>query len=123
MNKKEHQIWQEIKYDEYSLNGHIFSFEKQLKFQGKIVLSYIVHDSIDTYETFKKLNISNDYNKKKENIIEFSSNYDNKNHELWNNKNLYREDYLDASYYEYLLFIEDGKYIITYDENNIKLWT
>ena len=123
MNKKEHKIWQEIKYDEYSLNGHIFSFEKQLKFQGKIVLSYIVHDSIDTYETFKKLNISNDYNKKKENIIEFSSNYDNKNHELWNNKNLYREDYLDASYYEYLLFIEDGKYIITYDENNIKLWT
>ena len=30
MNKKEHKIWQEIKYDEYLSHGHIFSFEKQL---------------------------------------------------------------------------------------------
>jgi hypothetical protein len=124
MNKKEHKIWQEIKYDQYSLNGHIFSFEKQLKFQGKIVLDYVVHDSIDTYETFKKLDINNNYNKEKEIIIEFLPTYDNKNHELWNNPNLYEDDkYLEATYYEILLVKEDGKYIIPYDENNIKLWT
>ena len=124
MNKKEHKIWQEIKYDKYLSHGHIFSFEKQLKQQGKIVLSYIVHESDETYETFKKLNIINDYNKKKEKIIEFSSNYDNKNHELWNNPSLYKDDeYLEATYYEILLVKEDGKYIIPYDENNIKLWT
>ena len=128
MNKKENKIWQEIKYDEYLSHGHIFSFEKQLKFQGKIVLDYIVHESEETYKTFYELNINNNYNKEKENIIESSTiynnkNYDNENHQLWNNKNLYREDYLDATYYEYLLFKEDGIYIIPYDENNIKLWT
>ena len=128
MNKKEHKIWKEIKYDEYLCHGHIFSFEKQLKFQGKMVLDYIVHESEETYKTFYELNINNNYNKEKETIIESSTiydnkNYDNENHQLWNNKNLYREDYLDASYYEYLLFKEDGIYIIPYDENNIKLWT
>jgi hypothetical protein len=128
MSKKVHKIWQEIKYDEYLSHGHIFSFEKQLKFQGKIVLDYIVHESEETYKTFYELNINNNYNKEKETIIESSTiydnkNYDNENHQLWNNKNLYREDYLDASYYEYLLFKEDGIYIIPYDENNIKLWT
>lgn len=42
MNKKEHQIWQDFKYDEYLMNKHIFSYEKQLRFQGKIVLDYII---------------------------------------------------------------------------------
>lgn len=35
MNKKEYPIWKEIKYDEYLIEGHIFSYEKQLKHQGK----------------------------------------------------------------------------------------
>lgn len=124
MSKKEHKIWQEIKYDEYLCHGHIFSFEKQFKFQGKIVLDYVVHESEETYKTFYELNINNNYNKKKENIIEFSLTYDNKNHELWNNPNLYEDDeYLEATYYEILLVKEDGKYIKPYNENDIKLWT
>ena len=123
MNEKKHKIWKEIKYDEYLSHGHIFSFEKQLKQQGKMVLDYIVHESEDTYKTFYELDINKNYNKEKEIIIESSSIYDNEKHQLWNNKNLYREDYLDASYYEFLLFKEDGVYIIPYDENNIKLWT
>lgn len=124
MNKKEHKIWQEIKYDEYLSHGHIFSFEKQLKFQGKMVLDYVVHESEETYKTFYELNINNNYNKEKENIIEFLLTYDNKNHEIWNNPSLYKDDeYLEATYYEILLVKEDGKYIIPYDENNIKLWT
>lgn len=123
MNKKEHQIWQEIKYDEYSLNGHIFSYEKQLKFQGKIVLNYVIHDSIEAYETFKQLEIENKSdNKDKEVNIEVVS-YDNKNHQFWHNKNLYDEDYLEASYGEYLMQKNEGKYIIPYDEHNIKLWS
>ena len=124
MSKKEHKIWQEIKYDEYLSHGHIFSFEKQLKQQGKMVLDYIVHESEETYKIFYELDINNNYNKKKENIIEFSLTYDNKNHELWNNPNLYEDDkYLEATYYEILLVKEDGKYIKPYNENDIKLWT
>jgi len=121
MNKKEYQIWEEIKYDEYLSHGHIFSFEKQLKFQGKIVLDYIVHESEETYKTFYELDKLNKFDNKETTIENIT--YNNENHQLWNNKNLYREDYLDASYYEYLLFKEDGIYIIPYDENNIKLWT
>lgn len=124
MSKKEHKIWQEIKYDEYLCHGHIFSFEKQLKFQGKMVLDYVVHESEETYKTFCELNFNNNYNKKKEIIIESSLTYDNKNHKLWNNSSLYKDNkYLEATYYEILLVKEDGKYIIPYDENNIKLWT
>ena len=126
MNKKEHKIWQEIKYDEYLSHGHIFSFEKQLKFQGKMVLDYVVHESEETYKTFYELDINNNYNKEKEVIIESSLTYDNKNHPIWNNPSLYKDDeYLEATYYEILLVKEDGKYIIPYDdnENNIKLWT
>ena len=123
MNEKEHKIWKEIKYDEYLSHGHIFSFEKQLKQQGKMVLDYIVHESEETYKNFYELDINNNYNKKKENIIEFSLTYDNKNHELWNNPNLYEDDkYLEATYYEILLVKEDGKYIKPYNENDIKLW-
>jgi hypothetical protein len=123
MNKKEHKIWKEIKYDDYLSHGHIFSFEKQLKFQGKIVLSYIVHESDETYETFKKLDISNNYNKKKENIIEFSSTYDNKNHNIWKYNDPYiEEDFLEASLYERDL-LEDGKCILPYQcFTNVKLW-
>jgi len=122
MNKKEYQIWKEIKYDEYLLDGHIFSFEKQLKFQGKIVLNYVVHDSDEAYKTFQELELKSKPDNKHKEIIE-SISYDNKNHQFWNNTDLYREDYLDASYYEYLLVKEDGKYIIPYDEHNIKLWS
>lgn len=123
MNKKEHQIWQEIKYDEYLSHGHIFSFEKQLKFQGKMVLDYVVHDSIDTYETFKKLDINNNYNKKKETIIESSPTYDNKNHPIWK----YDDPYLDEDYLEALLYerdlIEDGKCFIPYKNlYDTKIW-
>lgn len=124
MNKKEHKIWQEIKYDQYSLNGHIFSFEKQLKFQGKIVLDYVVHDSIDTYETFKKLDINNNYNKKKETIIKSSSIYDNKNHPIWDfyDPKLYDEDYIEACLLERDL-IEDGKCFIPYKNlYDTKIW-
>ena len=123
MSKKEHQIWQEINYDEYLIEGHIFSFEKQLKQQGKIVLSYVVHESFETYETFQKLDINNNYNKEKEIIIESSLTYDNKNHQFWHNKNFYEEDDLEASYGEYLMQKDEGKYIIPYDEHNIKLWS
>jgi hypothetical protein len=122
MNKKEYQIWKEIKYDEYLLHRHIFSFEKQLRFQGKIVLNYVVHDSDEAYKTFQELEVKNKPDNKDKEVIE-SILYDNKNHQFWNNKDLYREDYLDASYYEYLLVKEDGKYIISYDEHNIKLWS
>jgi len=123
MSKKEHKIWQEIKYDEYLSHGHIFSFEKQLKFQGKIVLDYVIHDSIDTYETFYELNINNNYNKEKANIIEFSSTYDNKNHLIWKYDDPYLdEDYLEASLYERDL-IEDGKCFIPYKNlYDIKIW-
>lgn len=124
MSKKEHKIWQEIKYDEYSLNGHIFSYEKQLKHQGKMVLDYIVHESEDTYKTFYELNINNNYNKEKETIIDFSSTYDNKNHHIWK----YDDPYLDEDYLEALLYerdlIEEGKFMLSYqDFNKIKLWT
>ncbi len=52
----------------------------------------------------KKLDINNNYNKEKEIIIESSTIYDNKNHELWNNPNLYEDnEYLEATYYEILL--------------------
>jgi len=125
MNKKEHKIWQEIKYDEYSLNGHIFSFEKQLKFQGKMVLNYVIHESEETYETFKKLDINNNYNKEKEKetIIESSTIYDNKNHHIWK----YDDPYLDEDYLEALLYerdlIEDGKCFIPYKNlYDTKIW-
>lgn len=124
MSKKEHKIWQEIKYDEYLCHGHIFSFEKQLKFQGKMILDYIVHESEETYKTFYELNINNNYNKEKETIIEFSSTYDNKNHHIWK----YDDPYLDEDYLEALLYerdlLEEGKFILHYqDFNKIKLWT
>jgi hypothetical protein len=120
MIKKEYQIWKEIKYDEYLFHKHIFSYEKQLKFQGKIVLDYIVHDSVEAYITFQELDKQN----KSDNEFTIKCiSYDNKNHQFWNNKNLYDEDYLEASYYEYLMQKEDGKYIIPYDKHNIKLWT
>ena len=70
---------------------------------------YLVQDAY--YKNFYELDINNNYNKEKEIIIESSTIYDNKNHQLWNNKNLYREDYLDAAYYEYLLFKEDENFM------------
>ena len=123
MSKKEHKIWQEIKYDEYLSKGHIFSFEKQLKFQGKMVLDYVVHESDETYETFKNLDINNNYNKQKETIIEFSLTYDNKNHPIWNFYDLYLdEDYLEASLYERDL-LEEGKCFVPYKNlYDTKIW-
>ena len=123
MYKKQHPIWLEIKYDEYLFHKHIFSFEKQLRFQGKIILDYVVHDSIEAYETFKQLDkLNKSDNKDKEIKIEVVS-YDNKNHQFWHYENFYDEEYLEASYSEYLMQKEDGIYIIPYDEHNIKLWT
>ena len=123
MSKKEYKIWQEIKYDEYLSHRHIFSFEKQLKFQGKMVLDYIVHESDETYETFKNLDINNNYNKQKETIIEFSLTYDNKNHPIWNFYDLYLdEDYLEASLYERDL-LEEGKCFVPYKNlYDTKIW-
>jgi hypothetical protein len=123
MNKKEHKIWQEIKYDDYLSHGHIFSFEKQLKQQGKMVLDYIVHESEETYKTFQKLNINNNYNKEKEIIIESSLTYDNKNHHIWK----YNDSYIDEDYLEALLYerdlLEEGKFILPYqDFTKVKLW-
>jgi len=123
MSKKEYKIWQEIKYDEYLSHRHIFSFEKQLKFQGKMVLDYIVHESDETYETFKNLDINNNYNKQKETIIEFSLTYDNKNHPIWNYDDRYLdEDYLEASLYERDL-LEEGKCFVPYKNlYDTKIW-
>ena len=122
-SSRSHKIWQEIKYDEYLSKGHIFSFEKQLKFQGKMVLDYIVHESDETYETFKNLDINNNYNKQKETIIEFSLTYDNKNHPIWNFYDLYLdEDYLEASLYERDL-LEEGKCFVPYKNlYDTKIW-
>jgi hypothetical protein len=109
MNKKEHQIWQDFKYDEYLMNKHIFSYEKQLRFQGKIVLDYIICDGFEAQETFQKLDNENK-TVKQEQVLS----YQNESHELWKNKNFYR-DFLDFS----MLYDE---YIVPVKEEDIKFW-
>lgn len=122
MNKKEHKIWKEIKHDEYLSHGHIFSFEKQLKFQGKMVLDYIVHESEDTYKTFYELDKLNKSDNKEVTIESIS--YDNKNHHIWKYNDPYiEEDFLEASLYERYL-LENGKCILPYQcFTNVKLWS
>ena len=88
-----------------------------------MVLDYIVHESEETYKNFYELDINNNYNKKKENIIEFLLTYDNKNHPIWNFYDLYLdEDYLEASLYERDL-LEEGKCFVPYKNlYDTKIW-
>lgn len=129
MNRKEHQIWKEIKYDEYLIDRYIFSFEKQLRFQGKIVLDYVIFDSYVAQKTYEvlELDVKNKLIHKKQEVNYQYKSYNNENHPFWKNKNFYNDDYLETLYYECLLVEEDGLYIIPYDikpyeEDNIKLW-
>lgn len=112
MNKKEHQIWQDFKYDEYLMNKHIFSYEKQLRFQGKIVLDYIICDGFEAQETFQKLDNENK-TVKKEQVLS----YQNESHEIWKNKYLY-DVYQDSLEFSMLY----DEYIIPVKEEDIKFW-
>lgn len=121
MNKKEYQIWKEIKYDEYLIEGHIFSFEKQLKFQGKIVLNYVVYDSDEANNTYDDLFNKNKYIKNSQINI---NPYNNKNHTIWSfyDPLLYDDNYIEACLLERDL-IEDGKCFIPYDNlYETKIW-
>jgi len=121
MNKKEYQIWEEIKYDEYLIEQHIFSFEKQLKFQGKIVLNYVVYDSDEANNTYDDLFNKNKYIKNSQINI---NPYNNENHPIWNfyDPLLYDDNYIEACLLERDL-IEDGKCFIPYENlHDAKIW-
>jgi len=121
MNKKEYQIWEEIKYDEYLIEQHIFSFEKQLKFQGKIVLNYVVYDSDEANNTYDDLFNKNKYIKNSQININL---YNNENHPIWSfyDPLLYDDNYIEACLLERDL-IEDGKCFIPYENlHDAKIW-
>lgn len=121
MNKKEYQIWEEIKYDEYLIEQHIFSFEKQLKFQGKIVLNYVVYDSDEANNTYDDLFNKNKYIKNSQINI---NPYNNENHPIWSfyDPLLYDDNYIEACLFERDL-IEDGKCFISYENlHDAKIW-
>jgi len=121
MNKKEYLIWKEINYDEYLIEQHIFSFEKQLKFQGKIVLNYVVYDSDEANNTYNDLFNKNKYLKNYQINI---NPYNNENHPIWSfyDPLLYDDNYIEACLLERDL-IEDGKCFIPYENlHDAKIW-
>lgn len=121
MNKKDHQIWLDFKYDEYLFYQHIFSYEKQLKSQGKMVLDYVVHDSDEANKIFDDL--FNEHKKLKKSKININP-YNNKNHPIWSfyDPLLYDDNYCEACLLERDL-IEDGKCFILYDNlYETKIW-
>jgi len=121
MNKKEHQIWQDFNYDEYLFYQHIFSYEKQLKSQGKIVLNYVIYDSDEANNTYDNLFNDNKFIKNSQTNINL---YDNKNHPIWSfyDPLLYDDNYCEACLHERDL-IEDGKCFILYDNlYDAKIW-
>ncbi len=121
MNKKEYPIWKEIKYDEYLIEGHIFSYEKQLKHQGKIVLNYVVYDSDEANKTYDDLFNQKKFIKKPQ--INLNP-YDNKNHPLWSfhDPYLYDEDYMEATLYEIELE-KEGKPIMPFqNDEHVTSW-
>lgn len=122
MNKKEHQIWQEIKYDEYLLNKHIFSYEKQLTFTNKRILSFAFYDSEEAFITY--MNLIEEKKPIKKPQINLNP-YNNKNHPIWHRDNcyMYDEDYMENLYGEICLVKEDGKYIQPYEDyEKLKYW-
>jgi hypothetical protein len=120
MSKKEHQIWQQINYDDYLIEGHIFSFEKQLKFQGKIVLNYVIYDSDEANKTYDDLfNQKKSIKKPQINI----NPYNNENHPIWECRYTYEDNYMESLYGEICLVQEDGKYIQPYEDyEKLKYW-
>jgi len=129
MNKKEHQIWQEFKYDEYLFHKHIFSYESLLSFQGKIVITYGFYDSDEAYNFYNSL-ITED---KKLKTPDVNINlYDNKEHPIWEfDKETFKSiyaDYDEVYYDEHILYecelLEQNKPVIeSKDFKEIKIWS
>jgi len=123
VKKKEHQIWSETKYDEYKYYKHIFSFEKQLQFEGKIILDEIFFDSDEARKTFEELDEPDELKENKKNKIKCVV-YDNEKHELWKHKNFYCHDEIEYIEFEYMLIVENI-YVVCYNTKikDIELWT